>query len=276
MKRRAMKRLSSECRWIAPPAEISMREREIHVWSARLDRGSEDLGHLWATLSREERSRAMSFYFSRHRERFIAARGILRNVLARYLRLSAHEVRFSYGASGKPALAGPSETADLCFNLSHADDLAIYAVGRSAKVGIDLERIRPELAEGAMAESFFLPTELSEFEALPRKAQVESFFANWTAREAYVKARGDGLSEGPSKFEILQNSNEEVPTLLDPSGAAWSLYRWKVERHYLAALVVPKGHWRLRFWQWGLGPTSDLGYMRDNSIERYGYAQHSS
>jgi 4'-phosphopantetheinyl transferase len=253
-----------------------MRQGEIHVWSARLDRVPEDLGRLWATLSREEQSRAMSFYFSRHRERFIAARGILRNVLARYLRLSAHEVRFSYSASGKPALAGPSETDEICFNLSHADDLAIYAVGRSAKVGIDLERVRPELADGAVAESFFLPTELSKFEALPRKAQVESFFANWTAREAYVKARGDGLSEGPSKFEILQNANEEVLTLLDPSGQAWSLYRWRVERNYVAALVVRKGHWRLRFWQWGLGPISDFGYMRGNSIERHDYAQHSS
>jgi 4'-phosphopantetheinyl transferase len=276
MNRQGMKELRWECRWIAPPAEISMRKGEVHVWSARLDRGTEDLGHLWTTLSRDERSRAMSFNFSRHRERFIAARGILRNVLARYLGRSAHELRFSYSASGKPALAAQSETSDIYFNLSHADDLAIYAVGRFARVGIDLERIRPELADGAVAESFFLPSELSKFQALPRKAQVQSFFANWTAREAYVKARGDGLSEGPSKFEILRTAHEEVPTLLDPSGAAWSLYQWNVHRHYVAALVLEKGHWRLRFWQWGLGPTSDLASVRGNSIERHSYAQHSS
>src|SRR6267378_1167279 len=128
--------------WSHPPAEISMREGEVHVWSAQLDRDVEDLDHLWTTLSSEERSRSMSFYFARDRERFIAARGILRNVLARYLRPSARELRFSYSASGKPALAGQSETDDICFNLSHADDVAIYAVGRFTRIGIDLERIR--------------------------------------------------------------------------------------------------------------------------------------
>lgn len=257
MKQRGTKDPIPESRWKTPSAEISVDDGDVHVWCARLDRCAEELDHLSAALSPDERSRAASFYSSRHRYRFIAARGILRNILARYLRHRAHELRFSYGPFGKPSLEG--ETNDIRFNLSHADDLALYAVTRGADVGIDLERIRPELVlDAGMAKTFFPSREWSRLDALPPKSRVEFFFMNWTATEAYVKACGDGFSQSTPWFDFSSGSADEIPILPNKSDAPWFLYRCNPNTRYAGALVSEKRCRRLRWWLWGLKRVCDF------------------
>src|SRR5438477_256189 len=81
-----------------------------------------------------------------HAAGFIIARGVLRILLGRYLDVAPTAVRFRYNPFGKPALAQDSGADALHFNVSHTDGVALYAVARRRRVGLDLERIRVDMA----------------------------------------------------------------------------------------------------------------------------------
>lgn len=100
-------------------------------------------------LSEDEATRARRLLFAQAQSRFITGRGMLRELLAAYLDIPPREIRFSYNRHGKPSLPA------LCFNLSHTADTVVYAVSRSAKVGVDIERMRRDFDWEGM--SFALP-----------------------------------------------------------------------------------------------------------------------
>jgi 4'-phosphopantetheinyl transferase len=111
----------------------------------------------------------------------------------RYTGVAPRRLRFSYDRYGKPALNG--ETCDpLRFNVSHSNDVALYAVARGREVGIDLEFVREDFAGFEIAERFFSPREVSVLRALPPGEHAIAFFDCWARKEAYIKARGEGLS----------------------------------------------------------------------------------
>src|SRR5215469_4689665 len=171
---------------------ISLNHEDIHVWSARMpDRGLEELQRL---LSVDELTRAQRFHFERDRRHFIGRRAILRIVLASYLENTPASVRFSYNEFGKPCLADSAHSNRLSFNLSHSGELIRIAVAIDRDVGIDIEVVDESVPIDSVARSFFCPREIATLEALPESLRRAEFFSCWTRKEAYVKARGKGLS----------------------------------------------------------------------------------
>src|SRR5215475_336594 len=122
---------------------------EIHIWSASLEFGSEDMVHLQATLAPDERDRASRFRFLKDRRQFIAARGLLRHILSLYIHREPASFKFCCSACGKPELRSESRGGmqDLCFNYSHSHSFAVFAFARNRKVGIDVEFIQTHIAE---------------------------------------------------------------------------------------------------------------------------------
>ena len=170
---------------------------EVHCWSVPLDASPNTLAVLFETLMDDERDRAARLRFERDRRRFIVARATLRELLGRYVGTPPDQVRFAYTAFGKPTLAsefgGPHCVK---FNLSHSGDLALIAVAWDAEVGVDVEHIRPS-DYSDIARSSFAPSEIAQLRAAPRHLEPRAFFSSWTRREAYAKARGEGLADGP-------------------------------------------------------------------------------
>ncbi|HEY9646598.1 MAG TPA: 4'-phosphopantetheinyl transferase, partial [Chroococcidiopsis sp.] len=138
--------------WHVPSAASfrSCRDR-VHVWMACLERSPADQTMLYGLLSADEQERAARFYFELDRQRFIASRGLLRQILGRYLDCDPQAIAFSYAERGKPLLMGdfggdPSGDKAPCavqFNLSHSGAIALYAIGQDRRIGIDIEQIRP-------------------------------------------------------------------------------------------------------------------------------------
>jgi 4'-phosphopantetheinyl transferase len=240
--------------WAAPPESLALAPDEIHVWRAALDLPAATLQQLWPTLSAEEQARALRFRAAEHRDRFIAARGQLRALLGRYLNLEAHELAFVYGPRGKPALRDECGGEPLRFNLTHSHKLVLYAVTAEREVGIDVERMRPDFGGAEVAAQFFSPREVTALTALASDEQTTAFFNCWTRKEAYIKARGDGLSLAPDQFDVAFGPGDParlLRTLHDESEAA----RWRMEAlrpgdGYVGAVVAEAGDWRLRCWQW--------------------------
>ncbi len=233
--------------WEIPSGWPRLSDDEIHVWCVELDAAGE-VAALAACLSEEERERASGLLSGTHQRRFVVARGMLRQLLGLYLDQDPGAVTFSRGAHGKPFLqeGGPH------FNVSHTHELALYAIARDREVGVDAEWMRPQVAHEQIAARFF---SLEEQEALAQVADEErrtAFYNIWTRKEAYVKARGDGIAAGLGTFAVSLGAEA---ALLHSDEGRDELERWKLialepADGYVAALCGAGVDWQVQGWRW--------------------------
>ncbi len=209
---------------------------EIHVWHAALDRAENNLSHLESTLSPEEKARADRFHFANDRNRFVAARGLLRELLGRYIHQSPADLEFSYAKYGKPSLAGENASSGLCFNVSHSAGMVVYAFAKARNLGIDVERVRPEFGGEDIAKRYFSSHEMTNLRTLPPEARAEGFFHCWTRKEAYLKATGMGLQIPLDSFAVSVLPGEPAQFLsgVEPR---WHLNSFHPADGYVAAVV---------------------------------------
>jgi 4'-phosphopantetheinyl transferase len=242
---------TSPVNWSRPVKDVGLQPHQVDIWRVLLDPYSGSVTFFESTLSAEESGRAARFHFQADRDRFILAHGCLRAILARYLHCEPRQVDFSAGEFGKPALAPPQE---LNFNLSHSGDIALIAIARQHNIGIDVERIRPEMEIESIASRFFSQAEISELMALPPDQREIGFFHGWTRKEAYIKAQGSGLSLPLDSFDVSLAPGE--PTALQstrPDAAEadrWTLISIDVSPGYAGALAVRGRGLEFRYWNW--------------------------
>lgn len=217
---------------------VKLERGEVQLWFARLDRTPARLARMRTILNPDEAARADRFLMDVHRNRFVAARALLRDLLAGYLAEPPGAIRFAYNEWGKPALARGFAAPDVRFNLSHSQDLALYAFALEREVGVDLELIRGDFANERIAENFFSPAEVAALRALPREHQARGFFNCWTRKEAYVKARGQGLSIDLKSFDVSLAPDEEARFLRGEGCAGWSLASLAPGSGWVAAVVA--------------------------------------
>jgi 4'-phosphopantetheinyl transferase len=223
---------------VPTPDTVKLNRGEVHVWFARLDRTPARVARMRTVLNPDEVARADRFYMDLHRNRFIAARALLRDLLAGYLAQPPAAIRFEYNQWGKPALAPGFGAGNLRFNLSHSQDLAMYAFALEREVGVDVEQIRGDIASEPIAENFFSAMEVETLRALPREHQAQGFFNCWTRKEAYVKARGLGFSIELKSFDVSLVPGEEAKILRSDDNGGWSLYSFEPAAGWVAALAM--------------------------------------
>src|ERR1051325_6860650 len=233
--------------WSEPPEALSLATGEVHVWRLALDQPESVLAEFRRTLDAGELERAGRFHFEKHQRHFVAGRGGLRYVLSRYLGVKPEELRFSYGAFGKPALVG----AELRFNMSHSHGVALFAMTRDRELGVDVEHVRADFATEEIARRFFSPVEVAVFDALPKEEQVSAFFRCWTRKEAYIKAIGRGLSEPLDAFDVSLSPGDAAAILRAERGdvSRWAMFDIDAGGGYAAALAVEAPVLGIRYWQ---------------------------
>jgi 4'-phosphopantetheinyl transferase len=240
--------MQTSTRWERAPSEVQLEENEVQLWRASLDVESGVLRRLGAMLAPEEKSRAAKFIFPSDRDHFIAARGVLRELLGAYLNCAPAAVDFAYGPQGKPILGNTSSNRTLRFNLSHAGGLAVYAFALGREVGADIEPIRPDFAGWDIAKRFFSSEEIAELESLPPVSRSEAFFLCWTRKEAYIKARGEGLQIPLDSFHVTLTPRGPV-RLASADSSRWTLRDFQPAEGYAGALVVEGPNWNLSCWE---------------------------
>ncbi len=234
------------------PSELD--DLDVHVWSFHLEVSPACLTRFGSWLSLDERERASRFHFEQHRNRYIAGRGWLRELLSAYLNVAPQNITFDYGTHGKPALSGQSAHGGLEFNLSHSDSIAVAGVTRARPLGLDIECVRPLADMGDLVKRFFSQRESSIFEQLQREQQLSVFFNLWTRKEAWLKATGQGISQYLKEVEVSFLPGENVRLLKLPEGFLpahkWSLQDLDPGCGLKGALAVPvteprisRSHW---------------------------------
>jgi 4'-phosphopantetheinyl transferase len=240
--------------WQIPPLPLTLGDKEVHIWRAALDVESEYVAALRDTLAADEQARAERFRFPVDRARSVVARGLLRAIIARYLHREPGEIVFRYGPSGKPSLRDETGSGGIRFNVSHADGVALYAVTRGRDVGVDIERIRADMASERIAERFFSPREVAALRALRPDRQCEAFFTCWTRKEAYVKARGAGITAGLDQFDVSLAPDEPAAILANREASEahrrWSLHHLAPGPGYVGAVAVEGEGYLFTCWQW--------------------------
>lgn len=173
-------------------------KQAVSVFTASLAGPPEVLARGWQTLSAAERARAGAFAAERDRARFVAARAVLRGILAGILGDPPESLMFSQTPIGKPCLMAGDIPRFLRFNLAHSGDLMAVAIAWDREVGIDVEH-RHEFGPGdldAMIGLFF-PQQSKRLSALPHARRLSEFHRLWVRQEALLKARGSGFAPAP-------------------------------------------------------------------------------
>ncbi len=238
--------MSSRTHSLALESVADLALDQVHVWRVPLNQNPAGIAELKEVLSPDELARAERFHFEKHRNQFIESRSALRLLLSQYLNISPKELTFSFGAHGKPALANELSNGALRFNLSRRDGLALIAVARNREIGVDVELVRADLPVFEIAAVSFSESELATLRSLPENLQTAGFYNCWTRKEAYIKARGEGLSFPLKQFDVSLTPGEPARLLSVRDDHAFSgvaeVDRWRLQEipvgnGYVAALA---------------------------------------
>ena len=213
-------------------------EAEVHVWLVPVAIPAECLAVLQSVLDDDECERARRFRTRAARERFVVSRGVLRLVLGGLTGSPPERLRFARRCGwcggtdhGKPRLSD-ADRSGIDFSLSRSSGLALIAVARGRLVGGDVERVRRRTDILAVARSAFSPAERRAIESPATDGERrEAFFRCWTRKEAYLKARGEGLAGG------LDTDHEDT--------GGWQIRSLRAPPGYMAA-VAAEGQFALR------------------------------
>lgn len=233
-------------KWVLPSQSIALAPGEVHIWRVPLAATPATLESLGSFLDAEESTRANRFLLSEHREHFLLGRAALRVLLGRYLGVSPESVLIVKGPQGKPFLARTSSAFPLRFNLSHSHGLAVYGFSLDRELGIDLEKLRSDFASVEIAARYFSRNERKEWSSLSESLRTEGFFNAWTRKEAYVKARGEGLKIPLDSFDVTLTPGVAA-LLYSPDSKDWSLTSFYPAPEFAAAIVVRGSAPHLRF-----------------------------
>jgi 4'-phosphopantetheinyl transferase len=226
----------------------------VDVWSASLALHKRELVEMAASLSPDEAERARTFVRPRDAFRFIAGRGLLRNILALYTDRSTSDLRFGCEEGGKPRLEGAVD--DLRFSVSHSGPVLVCAISMHADVGVDIEHVRDGLWTRSLAHAVFTDDELHQIGPLRHEDATHRLFRAWTRKEAYLKGIGQGLRV-PVRDVSIVRAGADPGFRVERAGVAdvdWTLQDFSPATGYVASAAVAASAWTLRQCMWVGGP----------------------
>lgn len=234
---------------MTPPKQIQLSENELQIWYTDLDSHIEQIDLLECFLSGSEKQRAGKYVFARDKNRFIISRAILRLLLGRYLNADPKAMEFIYSSYGKPGIEG----SQVRFNLSHSGGKAVYAFALNSDIGIDIEKMRSDFDEMDLAGKYFSSDEIESLKLLPANLRKKGFFHCWTRKEAFIKAKGEGLSMKLDSFTVPVlpfYSEEYLPVRSDSlKEESWKIKILKVTEDFSAAAAIMKDYSEVRYWR---------------------------
>ncbi|MBN1944512.1 MAG: 4'-phosphopantetheinyl transferase superfamily protein [Bradymonadales bacterium] len=192
-------------------------------------------------LSPEERVRHDRFLFAKDRHLFLVSRALLRITLSRYAAVNPSDWVFGSRPGGKPEIEQPRLEPPLHFSLSHTAGLAALLVTTSERAGLDVEAPQSNRRILQIARYAFSPDEVEEIEKMDQETQQRRFYEYWTLKEAYLKARGLGLSLPMSGLSFRMNAEGVSATFspqLEDDPSHWQFTLLRLADRYQAAIAI--------------------------------------
>jgi 4'-phosphopantetheinyl transferase len=214
----------------------------VHLWYVLSDAVTDPalLERYAAMMAPEERARHDRFAFQKDRHQFLVTRGTIRTLIGCALGVDPAACVFAADAYGRPALRHPAG-APLAFNISHTRGLVVCALAREPEIGVDVEDVQRPVGHD-VARRFFSASEADALDRLPEPARTTRFYDYWTLKEAYIKARGLGLSLPLDGFTMLIDGGGppaiRFSPRIDDDPTTWQFARFSPARRYCGAVAV--------------------------------------
>lgn len=227
---------------MSPDEELT--PHNIHIYAMDLSSHLLELDKRLGHLSLEERKHAERLPRDPLYQRYVLQRSFLREKIGHYLKKNPHDIDFQYSKHGKPSIKplDSNGSESLMFNLSHSEDLLVMAFGLNLALGIDVEKLKLKPLE-KIVRRFFSKSETEAYLAATEIQKMEVFYNCWTGKEAYLKAKGEGISIDLSSFSVESQIN--LPPRLTSATwdeqeiSRWKFYRFKPRKGFIATLVYP-------------------------------------
>src|ERR1017187_5434061 len=176
--------------------DTPLQNNEIHLWYHKLENlnDADLIKAYWALLNPEEQAKYQTFIHLGKKTEYLTTRILVRKTLSQYIDYQPGQLQFSENSNGRPEISHPKIDMPLRFNISHTFGLVVVAVALDCELGVDVEFIKRTDDLTSLAEHNFSDPEVMALKKLGEEAQVGRFFEIWTLKEAYIKARGKGLS----------------------------------------------------------------------------------
>ena len=229
------------------PVLLFLGRTEVHLWyvfpNGLTDRAL--LGAYHDLMCPEERVQQQRFHFEKGRHEYLVTRALVRTTLSRYVAVDPRDWRFEKNAYGRPEIAYPRAILPLRFNVSHTDALIVCLVALDREIGVDVESIERPGETVEIADLFFSPTEVAALRVLSTKAQSRRFFEYWTLKEAYIKARGMGVSLPLDQFSFHLEAGRPVrisfDRRLEDNPQSWQFAQFRPTVQHIMAVAIRRG-----------------------------------
>ncbi len=225
---------------------LKLAHGDIHLWLAfpNAIQDPDLLDSYKQILTKEERDQQQRFHFPEDRHRYLVTRVLVRTVLSRYSMTPPESWCFTKNAYGRPEIISESVyEKSLSFNISHTKDLILCGISQHQTLGVDTENTHCRQAPVEVG-NYFSRQELSALSNLPKQLQHERFFHYWTLKEAYIKARGMGLSLPLDQFSFNFPDHQQVQVEFDSrmndSAKHWSFWLLKLSKSHLGAVCAQR------------------------------------
>ena len=235
--------------FLQAPHDMELGPGEIHLWRHFIDLTRPPESAMVDVLSPDERLRAERYLSPAKRADFIQQRALLRNILARYLTFSPADIVFQYSAQGRPSLDPGTHKQQVNFNLSHSGQTVLYTVAYDRTVGVDVELMRQDINIRAIGKRYFTASEVEFLAATASSEQRKIFFKIWVSKEAYLKARGEGLHVPLNSFETIPTDNKSIiisSLRNDKTDPDWKIELFEPYPDYMGAIAAPGRDWSWR------------------------------
>ncbi|WP_400077176.1 4'-phosphopantetheinyl transferase family protein [Winogradskyella sp. R77965] len=230
---------------------IELKPNTIHIWSINFVVNDDGYQRYFSFLSEDEKERASRFKFYKDRRCYVVVKGVLRLLSGVYLNKDPKKIEFNYGKYGKPKFR---HKTNLNFNVSHSGDMAIIGFVYDHTIGIDIEKIKDDFDTFEIASNFFSKVEITALKKIPKPEQYRAFYRCWTRKEAFIKAKGSGLSFPLDEFAVSLDSDLDANVLWTKWNTAekhqWQLTSFVPSKGYIAAHIVDTKIENIQYFNW--------------------------
>lgn len=213
----------------------------VHLWLLDFTRISDQqlLASYHALLSDAERTRLGRFTLPNLQHNYLVTRAMVRSCLSFYADVKPQQWKFDCDEHGKPFISNADTS--LMFNLSHSGGRAVLAVTHEHQVGVDVEQLSHKRDWLGIAKHYFNSSEYELIMSTPETTKCALFFRLWTLKEAYLKARGTGISTGLDKISFdfcADKLNAHFHADLNENAAQWQFFNYELNADYALSFAL--------------------------------------
>ncbi len=223
---------------------LTLLPNRIHLFFTRADEINDPdlLTRYRAVLSKDEIQKVDRYRFEKDRHLCLVTRALLRYLLSEYTGRDPGSFSFRTNEYGKPSLVSDPSGQDIRFNLSHSSGMVVCGLTLGHDIGVDVESPDRNV-DLAISRRFFSEHEANQVDSCPKSRKTERFFDIWTLKEAYIKARGKGLSIPLDSFSFDLDKPDINIRFRDQCDAGaklsgWQFFRWHPENRVTVAACV--------------------------------------